>query len=89
MVTCKLALDLNGQLISSDQSEYQMALEGTYAELLSALEAVLGSRILAEVESGIGSNCVVNGNRASQASNYSGAYLSLFGHAAGGEAADC
>lgn len=42
MLTCKVALELNAQLVSSDQSEYQMALETTYGELVTALETVLG-----------------------------------------------
>ena len=77
MVSCKLALDLNGRLVSSDQSEYQMALESTYAELLSALETVLGARILPHQPLD---------NRVSQASDTS-PYLSLIGH--GVTAMDC
>ena len=83
MVSCKLALDLNGRLVSADQCEYQMALESTYAELLTALEAVLGTRILHHTATPAGGA----GNRSSQASD-SSPYLSLLGHHVG-QTMDC
>ncbi|KAF2356439.1 Dedicator of cytokinesis C/D N-terminal [Trinorchestia longiramus] len=73
MVTCKVALELNAELISSDQSEYQMALEVTYGELQSALEAVLG------VDGGALLYSDGTNNRTSCGSHPGAAYLSVFG----------
>ena len=53
MINCKLALQLNGQLVGPDQTEYQLALESTYAELLASLENVLGCKILPDSGAGI------------------------------------
>lgn len=43
----KDALDLNSQVISSDQYEYQMALESNFSELLQSLSAILNEPLLA------------------------------------------
>ncbi|KAA0195443.1 hypothetical protein HAZT_HAZT004397 [Hyalella azteca] len=85
MVTCKVALELNAQLIGPDQSEYQMALEATYGELQSALEAVLGT------EGGALLHSDHRNNRTSQvscASHPGGAYFSLLG-GYGGSSMEC
>ncbi|KAK4319158.1 hypothetical protein Pmani_009878 [Petrolisthes manimaculis] len=43
----KDALDLNSQVISSDQYEYQMALESNFSELLQSLSSILNEPLLA------------------------------------------
>lgn len=45
--TCKEALDLNSQVINSDQYEYQMALESNFSELLQSLSSILNEPLLA------------------------------------------
>ncbi|XP_042890658.1 dedicator of cytokinesis protein 9-like isoform X3 [Penaeus japonicus] len=45
--TCKEALDLNSQVITSDQYEYQMALESNFSELLQSLSSILNEPLLA------------------------------------------
>ncbi|XP_068242950.1 dedicator of cytokinesis protein 9 [Palaemon carinicauda] len=45
--TCKEALDLNSSLVSSDQYEYQMALESNFSELLQSLSSILSEPLLA------------------------------------------
>ena len=47
MMTSKQALDLNALHVSSDQYEYQMALETNFSELLTALSTVLNEPLLA------------------------------------------
>ena len=46
MMTAKQALVLNSTVISSDQYEYQMALESNFSELLASLSSILNEPLL-------------------------------------------